>query len=181
MEYITDDEIRARMAVEGRNSKDRSVFDEQYAISRAELEQEHLWRVYEVWDEALEALGDEPGKEQIALMLLRGWTDSEHISESIVCLNGQFYFNDWEITRHENQWHFEHCYRKGGKFFDVDLLVGLQICEQADRDPDAQREALIRKLKLNDAQVIQLDRFARTVAAATKVRAERQMIAEVRA
>ncbi len=166
------------MDLEGRMSSCPSNRDDLKETTVEELEQEHLWRIYEVWEQALQDLEDEPNRHEIILMLLKGWTDEQHIMDSEITLGNKVFFNDWEITRTDDGWSFENCCRENCVFLDTDLLIGLERCEQIDREPSAQRESLIHKFRLNESQIIQLDRYTRTVAAATKVRAERQMIAE---
>jgi hypothetical protein len=127
--------------------------------TRQELEQEHLWRCFEVFDEARAALGFHIDAVAVAWKLMQGW-DCD-LDES-VCDGKNFYYNDWEISRRDNQWFFDHM-SFDTNFFDVDLLNGLEICEEHDADPVIKKAHLIKSQKIDKIGEIQLHRLLAAV------------------
>jgi hypothetical protein len=135
----------------GDDAQDEARLDE----ARQELEQEHLWRCIEVFDEAIEALDGHPDSEAVAWFLMRGWNCD--LEESIT--DGfALFFNEWEISRRDGQWLFDHL-ALDTQFFDVDLLNGLEVCEGHDKAIEVRKAQLIKACKLNNVQTLQLDRI----------------------
>lgn len=162
--YITDDDILIRAEALGYNAL--AHFPNQGIWNRAEeeLEEEHLNRIYEVWSEVLDELSGVPYRDRVAMLLLKGWTDDMDIYESVIYLDGEFYFGNWEIRNIGLEWEFENVHT-GRKFLDVSLLIGLQCCDIADSEPEAQKAALIRKYGMDELEVIQLERYTKAVRA----------------
>jgi hypothetical protein len=136
----------------GDDAQDEARLDE----ARLELEEEHLWRCFEVFDEAIEALDGHPDSEAVAWMLMKGWNSDldEGVSDS-----WNLYFNDWEISRRNGQaWLFDHQILPTN-FLDVDLLNGLEVCESHDDSPFMKKARLVKGSKLNKVHTIQLDRL----------------------
>ena len=137
------------------DAQDEALLD----AARQELEQEHLWRCFEVFDEAMEALDGHPDAEAVAWKLMQGWNCE--LDESL-CDKFSIFYNEWEVTVGVNQWIFDHQILPV-KFFDVDLLNGLEICEEHDADPVVRKTHLIKSQKIDKIGEIQLHRLLAAV------------------
>ena len=165
--YITDEEIADRAGLSDCTREEFENKSHLMDVARAQLEQEHLWRVYEVWEEALDYLKIEPKADEIVELLLRGWIDDLDVHESIVCEHGIVYYNGWEITERGNQIMFEN--KDGSAFFDVDLYEGLKVCERVDQEPAKLVEAF--SAELTPVQVIRFKRILHRVEESARLRA----------
>jgi hypothetical protein len=139
----------------GDDASDEARLDE----ARKELEEEHLWRCFEVFDEAIKALDGHPDAEAVAWKLMQGWNC--HLDDSLT--DGKnLYFNDWQISPCESQLFFDHQILPTN-FYDVDLLDGLDLCEVHDADPVIRKAHLIKSQKIDKIGEIQLHRLLAAV------------------
>jgi len=157
--YIKEADIRDRAILNGmeqhpNNYEQREIATGYMEAAQEELEQEHLWEIHQVWDEAVEALNDldEPKAEECAWFLMSGMADLDE------CIydQGEFFYHEWQITHHEGQWMFDHM-QETAVFFDVDLFNGLEVCKDHDDAIKARTRTLERELSLTPIQRIKLN------------------------
>ena len=142
--YITDEEVTAHQDELGlrasHNANDWEEFGSaQFDTVREILEEQHAARLYEIYLEGLEFFADETECEEIVQLLMKGMTTDLHIDDELIVLDGVAFFGEWEIKRlDDGQWQFEHSFREGGDFLDIDVLAGLQVCEELDSEYSSQ-------------------------------------------
>jgi len=145
--YITQNQIIERSVHFGAVHH-ASTIDEQESNRTCELAAEdeigleHLEEAFRVHDQITAALSDDPEKDAIAWMLLKGMSEDD-----LECTDGinEFWFTQWTIREHGSQYKFDHNHRDYC-FFDADLLRGLQSCEEQDKELDSLRAEYLRNL-----------------------------------
>ena len=159
--YITDEDIRDRAILNGMEQypntyEQREIATGYMEAAQAELEQEHAWGIYQVWQEAVDALKglDEPKPEECAWFLMSGMS----CMDECVYADGEFFYNEGQITHHEGQWMFDHT-QDTVALFDVDLLNGLQVCKDHDQAIAERSKTLAREFRLNPIQLIKFNKL----------------------
>ena len=121
-----------------------------------QLIEEHIWAIYELYEEAVEALNDQYTDfvQEIAWKLLSGMGPDD---ECVTDRAGEFFYREWEIMFYGNAgWRFDH--HDGRKnFWDISLMNGLLACDDFDNDLVYMIDHYGRDANLNELQRAMLD------------------------
>ena len=158
MNYIDSTDIFDRGALNGMHSSRHNYTDRSNHLIAAEqqLEQEHMWQVFEWFDDAVAALKRHQVDdiEETAWLLLKGM--DEHHTE---VTNGRdFYFNDWEIKQDKGLWRLANNFTHETRVRTW-LLGAIDDCERLDNEPAALKAKF--EADLTSLQVIRLQKVIR--------------------
>jgi len=132
MKYISDADIFERgvlnkncLSPVGPDEKDQSIEDQHRAIE--ELELEHMWDIFAIHQDVLNALPSNPKADEI------GWLLMQHMSaeDEVVTDGSTFFFKGWEIYDLSTHWTFvfvKDSSHPFGLFHSPGIWEGLQAC-----------------------------------------------------
>ena len=123
-----------------------------------QLNEEDIWLIWEMHEQASLLLAKEhdPTPDVTAWKFLSGMGADDECVES----DGNWFYRDWEIGLIDGEWAFDHRY-DSAKFLDVDLMEGLDTCDQYDQQLESLKKAFTRTL--SPAQVLKFERVVKAV------------------